>query len=76
MQHSNTKHIALRYHSIKDHVVDGNAEIHFIRFVDQLADIFTKDLPEATFNRNLQGLGMMKADSIPKPISHSQKFSL
>jgi len=41
VQHSKTKHIALRYHCIKDHV-----EVHFVRSTDQLADIFTKALPE------------------------------
>ncbi|KAI3515899.1 hypothetical protein L1887_14804 [Cichorium endivia] len=66
VQHSKTKHIALRYHFIKDHVEDGNIEIHFVRSNDQLADIFTKALPEIAFNRILQGLGMMEAESVPK----------
>ena len=69
VQHSKTKHIALRYHFIKDHVEDGNVEIHFIRITDQLADIFTKSLPEASFNKILQGLGMMEAESVPKSLS-------
>lgn len=42
-------------------------EVHFVRFGDQLADIFTKGLREATLNRILQGLEMMKVDSLPKP---------
>nr|KAJ0203047.1 hypothetical protein LSAT_V11C500252350 [Lactuca sativa] len=67
VQHSKTKHIALRYNFIKDHVEDGNVEVHFVRSVDQLADIFTKALPEATFNKILQGLGMMEGDSVPNP---------
>ena len=66
MQHSKTKHIALRYHFIKDHVEAGNVEIYFVRTTDQLADIFTKALPEASFNKILQGLGMMEAESVPK----------
>ncbi|KAI3494744.1 hypothetical protein L1887_40442 [Cichorium endivia] len=66
VQHSKTKHIALRYHFIKDHVEDGNIEIHFVRSNDELADIFTKSLPELAFNRILQGLGMMEAESVPK----------
>ncbi|CAH1450223.1 unnamed protein product [Lactuca virosa] len=67
VQHSKTKHIALRYHFIKDHVEDGNVEVHFVRSSDQLADIFTKALPEASFNKILQGLGMMEAESVPNP---------
>lgn len=71
VKHSKTKHIALRYHFIKDHVEDGNVEVHFVRSTDQLADIFTKALPEALFNKILQGLGMMEAESVPNPqISH------
>ena len=49
VQYSKTKHIALRYHFIKDHVKDGNIEVNFVISVDQLADIFTKALPEVTF---------------------------
>ena len=66
VQHSKTKHIALRYHFIKDHVEDGNVEIHFVRTTDQLAYIFTKALPEASFNKILQGVGMMQAESVLK----------
>ena len=71
VQHSKTKHIALRYHFIKDHVEEGNVEVHFIRSSDQLANIFTKALPEANVNKILQGLGIMEAESVPNPhISH------
>jgi len=37
VQHSKTKHIALRDHFIKDHVEDGNIEVHFVKTTDQLA---------------------------------------
>ncbi|KAI3503551.1 hypothetical protein L1887_31995 [Cichorium endivia] len=30
VQHSKTKHIALRYHFIKSHVEEGNIEVHFV----------------------------------------------
>jgi len=66
VQHSKTKHIALRYHCIKDHVEDGNVEVHFVRSADQLADIFTKALSESSFNQNLQGLGMIEVESVLK----------
>ena len=41
-QHYKTKHIALRYHFIKDHVENGNTEVHFVKTTYQLTDIFTK----------------------------------
>lgn len=34
VQHSKTKHIALRYHFIEDHIEDRNAEVHFVRSTD------------------------------------------
>ena len=68
VQQSKMKHIALWYHFIKDHVEDGNVEIHFVRSADQLADIFTKSLPEPTINRILQGLGMIDTESVQKPL--------
>ena len=69
VQHSKTKHIALRYHFIKDHVEDGNIEIHFVKTTEQLADIFTKPLDEKSFVRILAGLGMIDVNSVSKSIS-------
>ena len=48
---------------------DGNVKIHFVRSVDQLADIFTKALTEQSFNRILQFLGMIEVESVLKPPS-------
>ena len=64
VQHSQTKHNALRYHFIKDHVEDGNTEVHFVKTTDQLADIFTKPLDEKSFLRIMEGLGMIDGNSI------------
>ncbi|GJU78413.1 retrovirus-related pol polyprotein from transposon TNT 1-94 [Tanacetum coccineum] len=49
--HSRTKHIDIRYHFIRDHILKGNIELHFIPTEYQLADIFTKPLNEPTFTR-------------------------
>ncbi|KAL4583270.1 hypothetical protein LXL04_007838 [Taraxacum kok-saghyz] len=65
VQHSKTKHIALRYHFIKDHIEEGNIEIHFVKTTEQLADIFTKALAEIPFMNILRGLGMMEAHNVP-----------
>ncbi|GJW72295.1 hypothetical protein Tco_0129212, partial [Tanacetum coccineum] len=45
VQHSRTKHIAVRYHFIKEHVEKGTIELYFIKTNYQLADLFTKALP-------------------------------
>lgn len=65
VQHLKTKHIALRYHFINDHVEDDNIGIHFVKTTYQLAYIFTKPLDEKSFLRILSGLGMVEASSIP-----------
>nr|GEW73774.1 hypothetical protein [Tanacetum cinerariifolium] len=42
VQHSRTKHIAVPYHFIKDHVEKGTIELYFVKTDYQLADLFTK----------------------------------
>ena len=61
VQHSKTKHIALRYHFIKDHVEERKIEVHFLKTIDKLADKFTKSINEKSFFRILNGLGMIGA---------------
>nr|GEV05353.1 ribonuclease H-like domain-containing protein [Tanacetum cinerariifolium] len=50
VQHSRTKHIAVRYHFIKEHVEKGTIELYFVKTDYQLANIFTKALPTDRFN--------------------------
>ncbi|GJY05664.1 retrovirus-related pol polyprotein from transposon TNT 1-94 [Tanacetum coccineum] len=49
--HSRTKHIDIRYHFIRDHILKGDIELHFVPTDLQLADIFTKPLAEPSFTR-------------------------
>ncbi|GKD43062.1 retrovirus-related pol polyprotein from transposon TNT 1-94, partial [Tanacetum coccineum] len=49
--HSRTKHIDIRYHFIRDHILKGDIELHFVPTNLQLADIFTKPLAEPSFTR-------------------------
>nr|GFA94659.1 hypothetical protein [Tanacetum cinerariifolium] len=58
VQHSRTKHIAVRYHFIKEHVEKGTIELYFVKTDYQLADIFTKALPADRFNYLVRHLGM------------------
>ncbi|GJW23687.1 retrovirus-related pol polyprotein from transposon TNT 1-94 [Tanacetum coccineum] len=48
-QHSRTKHIHTRYHFIKEQLENGIIELYFVRTEYQLADMFTKALPEDIF---------------------------
>jgi hypothetical protein len=57
--HSRTKHIDIRYHFIRDHVMKEDVELHFIPTDNQLADLFTKPLDESRFNYLISKLGML-----------------
>jgi hypothetical protein len=52
--HSKTKHIEVMYHFLRDNVEKGRITLIHVPTHDQLADIFTKPLDQATFTR-LQG---------------------
>nr|GEY08632.1 hypothetical protein [Tanacetum cinerariifolium] len=58
IQHSRTKHIAVCYHFIKEHVEKGTIQLYFVKTDYQLADIFTKALPADSFNYLVHPLGM------------------
>ncbi|GJR90533.1 retrovirus-related pol polyprotein from transposon TNT 1-94 [Tanacetum coccineum] len=58
VQHSRTKHIHTRYHFIKEQVKNGIIELYFIRTEYQLADMFTKALPEDMFQYLVRRIGM------------------
>nr|GEX82175.1 retrovirus-related Pol polyprotein from transposon TNT 1-94 [Tanacetum cinerariifolium] len=57
VQHSRTKHIHTRYHFIKEQVENGIIELYFVRTEYQLADMFTKALPEDRFKYLVRRIG-------------------
>ncbi|GJT28564.1 retrovirus-related pol polyprotein from transposon TNT 1-94 [Tanacetum coccineum] len=59
VQHSRTKHIHTRYHFIKEQVENGIIELYFVRTEYQLADMFTKALPEDLFKYLVRRIGMI-----------------
>ncbi|GJR89416.1 retrovirus-related pol polyprotein from transposon TNT 1-94 [Tanacetum coccineum] len=58
VQHSRTKHIHTRYHFIKEQVENGIIELYFVRTEYQLADMFTKALPEERFQYLVRRIGL------------------
>ncbi|GJU08402.1 hypothetical protein Tco_1124832 [Tanacetum coccineum] len=70
--HSKTKHIDIRYHFIRDHILKGDIELHFIPTYLQLADIFTKPLAEPRFTRLVAELGLL---NIEKQVSEKKQVS-
>ncbi|GJR67498.1 copia protein [Tanacetum coccineum] len=57
VQHSRTKHIAVRYHFIKEHMEKGTIELYFVKTDYQLVDLFTKAFPVDRFNYLVRRLG-------------------
>nr|GEY26430.1 copia protein [Tanacetum cinerariifolium] len=58
VQHSRTKNIHTRYHVIKEQVERGIIELYFIITEYQLANMFTKALPEDMFQYLVKRIGM------------------
>nr|GEV75584.1 retrovirus-related Pol polyprotein from transposon TNT 1-94 [Tanacetum cinerariifolium] len=57
VQHSRTKHIYTRYHFIKEQLENGIIELYFVRTEYELADMFTKALPEDRFKYLVRRIG-------------------
>lgn len=58
IMHSRTKHIAIRYHFLKEKVAEGEVKLEFVPTSEQVADIFTKPLPKEVFEYLRKKLGM------------------
>nr|GEX74000.1 retrovirus-related Pol polyprotein from transposon TNT 1-94 [Tanacetum cinerariifolium] len=58
VKHSRTKHIHTRYHFIMEQIENGIIELYFVRTEYQLADMFTKALPEDRFKYLVRQIGM------------------
>ncbi|GJZ04060.1 retrovirus-related pol polyprotein from transposon TNT 1-94 [Tanacetum coccineum] len=56
--HSQSKHIDIRHHFIREQVEKGMVELYFVTTDYQLADIFTKALPRERFEFLLPRLGV------------------
>jgi hypothetical protein len=57
--HSRTKHIEVRYHFLRDNVEKGNIGLIHVPTENQLVDILTKPLDQATFARLRGDLGVV-----------------
>ena len=60
--HSKTKHIEIRYHFIRDHVMNGDIELHFVPTEYQLAEVFTKPLDKTCFNTFISEFDMLHSN--------------
>ena len=52
----------LKYHYIKQHVINGDIEVLWVLSKEQIADILTKSVSSAVFNYLYPKLNMSKKD--------------
>ena len=62
--HSRTKHIDIRHHFIRDHVLQGDVEVTFVYTHNQLANIFTKPLAREPFFKIRRELGILDENDV------------
>ena len=61
--HSKTKHIAIKYHVLREKVAEKKIRLEYINTKEQIVDIFTKALPKDTFEYLRGMLGVMPLPS-------------
>ena len=64
IQHSKTKHIEIRHHFLRDHVMKEDIDIIHVKTEEQLADIFTKPLDEKSFCKLRCDLNILESSNV------------
>lgn len=59
MFHERTKHIAIRYHFIREKLEEGEICVEYVPTNEQVADVLTKPLTREKHGRFLRGMGVM-----------------
>jgi hypothetical protein len=59
MMHSKTKHIPIKYHFLREQVEEKNIRVEYVGTKEQVEDIFTKPLPQESFEYLHQRLGVI-----------------
>ena len=49
VMHTNTKHIAIKYHFVKELAQDKEVKMEYINTKEKIVDIFTKALPKDAY---------------------------
>lgn len=58
--HKRSKHIAVRYHFVRERVEKGQLMIQYVQSKHQLADILTKAIPRVQFQKLRSKLGVVE----------------
>ena len=59
MFHRHNKHIAIRYHFIRELVETGEINLEFFKSEEKPADIFTKAFPKDNFEQLREDMGLI-----------------
>ncbi|GJS94387.1 hypothetical protein Tco_0801355 [Tanacetum coccineum] len=75
VQYSQSKHIDIKHHFIKEQVENGVVELYFVRTKYQLADIFTKPLARERLEFLIKKLGMqsMSPETLKKLVDEEEE---
>eukprot|EP00253_Pinus_taeda_P024877 PITA_24877 len=63
VMHSKIKHIPIKYHFLREQVLEQKVKLEYVPSKEQVADIFTKPLPRETVEYLRQKLGVFDASS-------------
>lgn len=63
VMHSKTKHILIKYHFLREQVLEQKVKLEYVPSKEQVVDILTKQLPRETFEYLRQKLGIVDASS-------------
>ena len=61
VMHSKTKHIPIKYHFLREQVLEQKVKLEYVPSKEQVANIFTKPLPREAFEYLRQKLGVVSA---------------
>ena len=64
MMHAKTKHIAIKYHYVRELVEDKQVKMEYINSKEQIADIFTKPLPKDAYEYLRGKLGVIPLSKV------------
>ena len=59
MMHTKTKHIAIKYHYVRELVEDKEVKMEYVNSKEQIVDIFTKPLPKDAYEYLRGKLGVI-----------------
>ena len=61
VMNSKTKNIPIKYHFLREQVLEQKVKLEYVPSKEQVADIFTKPLPREAFEYLRQKLGVVSA---------------